>query len=80
MVLAIEERALCEAGRRLPDGGRIIAVSTVGTRLRLPTTPLYLSSKGAAEKFVRSLSRELGPRGITVNAVSPGIVTSHEFP
>ncbi|GAU65953.1 BdcA protein homolog [Streptomyces sp. NBRC 110611] len=71
---------LREAGRRLPDGGRIIAVSSVGTRLYLPNTPLYLGSKGAVEQFVRSLSRELGPRGITVNAVSPGFTETALFP
>lgn len=71
---------LREAARRLPDGGRIIAVSSVGTRLYLPNTPLYLGSKGAVEQFVRSLSRELGPRGITVNAVSPGFTETALLP
>ncbi|GHI07949.1 3-ketoacyl-ACP reductase [Streptomyces cellostaticus] len=71
---------LREAGLRLPDGGRIVAVSTVGTRLYLPNTPLYLGSKGAVEQFVRSLSRQLGPRAITVNAVSPGFTETALFP
>ncbi|MGW7518224.1 SDR family oxidoreductase [Streptomyces sp. NPDC054796] len=70
---------LREAALRLPDGGRIVAVSTAGTRLYLPHTPLYLASKGAVEQFVRSLSRELGPRGITVNAVSPGFTETSLF-
>jgi short-subunit dehydrogenase len=33
---------------------------------------LYLGSKAAVEQFVRSLSREIGPRNITVNVLSPG--------
>lgn len=71
---------LREAAARIADGGRIVAVSTVGTRLFLPNTPLYLGSKGAVEQFVRSLSRELGPRGITVNAVSPGFTETALMP
>lgn len=71
---------LREAGRRICDEGRIIAVSTVGTKIFLPNTPLYLGSKGAVEQFVRSLSRELGPRGITVNAVSPGFTDTALLP
>ncbi len=36
------------------------------------TAPGYLGSKGAIEQFVGSLSRELGPCNVTVNALSPG--------
>src|SRR5205823_12958515 len=61
-----------EAARRLPDGGRIIVTSTGGTKLFFPGQSLYLGSKGAVEQFVRCLSWELGGRGITVNAISPG--------
>ena len=63
---------LKEAARRLPDGGRIIVTSTGGTKLFFPGQSLYLGSKGAVEQFVRCLSWELGGRGITVNAISPG--------
>jgi 3-oxoacyl-[acyl-carrier protein] reductase len=63
---------LKEAARRLNDGGRIIVTSTGGTRLYFPGQSLYLGSKGAVEQFVRCLSWELGGRGITVNAISPG--------
>ena len=63
---------LREAARRLNDGGRIIVLSTGGTKLFFPDQSLYLGSKGAAEQFVRSLSWELARRGVTVNAISPG--------
>jgi len=63
---------LKEAARRLQDGGRIIVTSTGGTKLFFPGQSLYLGSKGAVEQFVRCLSWELGGRGITVNAISPG--------
>jgi 3-oxoacyl-[acyl-carrier protein] reductase len=63
---------LKEAARRLNTGGRIIVSSTGGTKMFFPGQSLYLGSKGAAEQFVRALSWELGARGITVNAVSPG--------
>jgi hypothetical protein len=39
-----------------------------------PDQSLYLGSKGAVEQFVRCLAWELGPRKITVNAVSPDVV------
>jgi 3-oxoacyl-[acyl-carrier protein] reductase len=63
---------LKEAARRLRDDGRIMVVSTGGTRMFFPDQSLYLGSKGAVEQFVRCLSWELGGRRITVNAVSPG--------
>ena len=40
--------------------------------MMFPNASLYLGSKAAVEQFVRSLSRELGPRNVTVNALSPG--------
>jgi 3-oxoacyl-[acyl-carrier protein] reductase len=63
---------LREAGRRIRDGGRIVAVSTGGTKLHFANLSLYLGSKGAIEQFARSLSLELGPRNVTVNILSPG--------
>ncbi|TJV40754.1 MAG: SDR family oxidoreductase [Mesorhizobium sp.] len=71
---------LQEAARRVRDGGRIIAVSTGGTKMFFTQTALYLGSKGAVEQFVRVLSRELGPRGITVNALSPGFTDTDLLP
>jgi 3-oxoacyl-[acyl-carrier protein] reductase len=50
----------------------IVVISTGGTKMWFDQLSLYLGSKGAVEQFVRVLSRELGPRQITVNVVSPG--------
>lgn len=61
---------LREAARRLRHGGRIIIVSTGGTKMFFPDQSLYLGSKGAVELFVRCLSWELGKRHVTVNAIS----------
>ena len=63
---------LHEAARRVRDGGRIIAVSTGGTKMPFANAALYLGSKAAVEQFVRSLAREMGPRNITANILSPG--------
>lgn len=71
---------LQEAARRVRDGGRIIAVSTGGTKMFFTQTALYLGSKGAVEQFVRVLSRELGARGINVNALSPGFTDTDLLP
>ena len=71
---------LREAARKIQDGGRIVAISTGGTKLFMPGAAAYLGSKGAVEQFVRSLAYELGPRGITVNAVSPGYTETDMLP
>src|SRR5215831_720157 len=60
------------AGRVLRDGGRIIAVSTLNTRLHPPGGALYTGAKGALENFTAVAALEFGRRGITANVVSPG--------
>jgi 3-oxoacyl-[acyl-carrier protein] reductase len=60
------------AGRALRDGGRIITISTLNTRLHPPGGVLYTGAKGALEHFTAVAALEFGGRGITVNAISPG--------
>ncbi|OXM82402.1 SDR family oxidoreductase [Paenibacillus rigui] len=59
---------------RLRDGGRIINLSSAVTRIALPTIPAYSMSKGAIHPMTLALSKQLGPRGITVNAIMPGFI------
>jgi len=57
----------------LRDNGRIINISTLNTVIAGPGLALYAGSKAALELFSAVAARELGPRGITVNTVSPGM-------
>lgn len=61
-----------EVARRVPDGGRIIGFSSNLTRLPRVGMGLYQASKAAVELMATTLAKELGPRGVTVNAIAPG--------
>ncbi|MEO0030604.1 MAG: hypothetical protein RIS94_362 [Pseudomonadota bacterium] len=57
---------------RLRDGGRIVNVSSMVAQVAYPSCIAYAMSKAAINHFTVSLAAELGARGITVNAVTPG--------
>jgi 3-oxoacyl-[acyl-carrier protein] reductase len=67
------------AWEHLADGGRIITISSSTTALMLPEYAVYDATKAAVEQFTRILSKEFGPRGITVNAVSPGATETETY-
>ena len=56
----------------LRDGGRIITLTSVATRMALPGQTSFAMGKGALETMTLTLASALGTRGITVNAVAPG--------
>lgn len=58
----------------MPDGGSMIALSSQGSTRVLPGYMVVGASKAALEAVARYLAVELGPRGIRVNVVSPGVV------
>lgn len=59
--------------KHIKEGGRIINIgSCVGERMMTPGLAAYSATKGAVKMFTQGLSREVGPRGITVNNVQPG--------
>ncbi len=55
-------------------GGRVINISSGITRAKVAGSSVYSASKAALEMMTRVWSAELGPRGITVNAVLPGMI------
>ncbi len=57
-------------------GGRIINISSVVAGMGNPGQLNYCASKGGVEAMTRSLAREVGSRGITVNAVAPGFIAT----
>jgi enoyl-[acyl-carrier protein] reductase III len=63
-----------QAVPRMPQGGRIIAISSLGASRAIPQYAFIGASKAALEALARSLAQELGPRGIRVNVVSAGVV------
>ncbi|MGO4548433.1 SDR family oxidoreductase [Paenibacillus sp. 2TAB23] len=60
----------------LRNDGRIIQISSAVTRISLPSIPAYSMSKAAINGLTLSLANQLGPRGITINAIAPGFVAT----
>jgi 3-oxoacyl-[acyl-carrier protein] reductase len=58
----------------LGEGGSIINIGTVASSITPPNSAVYAGSKAAVHAITGVLSRELGPRKIRVNTLSPGVV------
>lgn len=61
---------------RLVDGGRVVLLGSIAARLGAGS---YGAAKAALEAYTATVATELGPRGITVNLVAPGLVVDTEF-
>ncbi|NHO32719.1 SDR family NAD(P)-dependent oxidoreductase [Acetobacter fallax] len=69
------------AARAMQKGGRIILIgSAFGERVPLPGISIYSATKAGLVGFAKGLSRDLGPKGITVNVVQPGPIDTEMNP
>ena len=68
-----------EGARRVRDGGRIINISTSLIGVYRANSSVYVATKAAVEALTHVLAKELGARGVTVNAVAPGPVATELF-
>ncbi|MDX7952837.1 glucose 1-dehydrogenase [Lichenihabitans sp. Uapishka_5] len=64
------------AAAHLGQGGAIINIGSGVTSLTPPMSAIYSGTKGAVDAITGVLAKELGPRGIRVNSINPGIVVT----
>jgi 3-oxoacyl-[acyl-carrier protein] reductase len=64
------------AVKHLGEGGSIVNVSSVVSRITPPGSAVYSATKGAVDAITGVLAKELGPRKIRVNSVNPGMVAT----
>jgi len=62
------------ASKHLGEGGSVINIGSVVSRITPPGSAVYTGTKGAVDAITGVLSRELGPRKIRVNSVNPGMI------
>ncbi len=70
---------LHQAASKLADGGSVINLSSTVTRTMFPGYGTYCATKGAVEQLTRIFAKEVGSRGINVNAVAPGPTETELF-
>jgi 3-oxoacyl-[acyl-carrier protein] reductase len=58
------------------EGGSIINIGSVASSMRMPNSAVYSASKAAVDAITGVLAKELGPRNIRVNAISPGMIAT----
>jgi 3-oxoacyl-[acyl-carrier protein] reductase len=62
------------AAAHLGAGGSIINIGSIVSRITPPGSAVYTATKGAVDAITGVLSRELGPKQIRVNTISPGMI------
>ncbi|KOS05742.1 3-ketoacyl-ACP reductase [Flavobacterium akiainvivens] len=70
---------LRQAATKLHDNGSIVNLTSTVTRTLFPGYGTYCATKGAVEQFTRIFAKEMGIRGINVNAVAPGPTETELF-
>lgn len=60
----------------IPDGGRVIFVTSAVTRTYFANLTAYSASKGAVDVMIRSFAADLGARGVRVTGVAPGAIAT----
>jgi 3-oxoacyl-[acyl-carrier protein] reductase len=63
-----------KAAELLPTGGSVLNISSAVVALSPATSTVYTATKAAVDAITRTTAKELGPRGIRVNSLSPGMV------
>jgi 3-oxoacyl-[acyl-carrier protein] reductase len=74
----VMRRALAPMVRR--RFGRIVSISTISASRPLPGQAAYAASKAGVEALTRTLALEVARRGVTVNAIEPGLVATDFVP
>jgi 3-oxoacyl-[acyl-carrier protein] reductase len=73
--------AVRAAAKVMGEGGRIISIGSVlGARVPLPGLADYSATKAAIATYTKGWARDLGPKGITVNAIQPGPINTDMNP
>ena len=73
--------AIRAASKLMGDGGRIVTIgSDIATRASFPGMADYAATKAAIVGYTKGASRDLGPRGITVNVLQPGSIDTDMNP
>jgi 3-oxoacyl-[acyl-carrier protein] reductase len=67
-------QAAVAGGLGRDGGGAVVNISTIGAQQVQPMLGAYCASKAALDSLTRVIARELGPAGIRVNGVAPGLV------
>ena len=62
------------AVRHLTAGGSVINIGSVVSRITPPNSAVYTGTKGAVDAITGVLAKELGPKGIRVNTINPGLI------
>lgn len=64
---------------RSTSGGRVVNISAIASHHSIPGVSVYAAAKAALNALTRTWAQELGPKGITVNAVAPGPTDTEMF-